>query len=280
MDQNPPPDRTQIRSAADAPAQRPEASAIVAATEVPRASTAPASLTPLAWLRQSAVYLLLMTAFVAWLCSRFGADGLGRALLVCFALGFILFVHVLGHFLAARWCNVHVRTLSFGFGPALPGLSFQGRETLYKVSLLPFAGYVTMVGRGKTAAEEKKDPRSFQNKTFAARLLIVSAGILMNVLLGFLCFFLVYLFHGIERPPGVISLVEAGSVAWKAGVRSDSTIKQIGSASNPYFDQVRVEVALSKPGQAIPFVFQNSNYPNGLLEVNLEPRRSARTRFR
>ena len=60
-----------------------------------------------------------------------GLDGLWRWFLVVIGLGFVVFIHELGHFLAAKWCGVHVQTFSIGFGPALPGCSYQYGETLY-----------------------------------------------------------------------------------------------------------------------------------------------------
>ena len=116
---------------------------------------------------------------------KFGLDGLWyRALMVILGLGFVIFIHELGHFLTAKWCDVHVQTFSIGFGPALPGCSFQRGETTYKIAVLPLGGYVNMVGEGPEADEDEDYPRSFKNKTVGQRMLIISAGVIMNVLLG------------------------------------------------------------------------------------------------
>ena len=64
-----------------------------------------------------------------------GLESLWKIAKVLLGLGFVIFVHELGHFVMAKWCDVHVQTFSIGFGPALPGCSFQWGETLYKIAL-------------------------------------------------------------------------------------------------------------------------------------------------
>jgi regulator of sigma E protease len=216
-------------------------------------------------------YLLLIAFFVGYLYREFGLDGLWRALLVCLGLGFVIFIHELGHFLAAKWCDVHVQTFSIGFGPALPGCSFQRGETIYKIAMLPLGGYVNMVGEGPEADEDEDYPRSFKNKTVGQRMLIISAGVIMNVLLGAICFVVVYRLHGMPRPPAVVYVTEPGSPAWQKGVRSGWVINKIDHINKPWFDDLKGVVALSSKGQEIDFVFQP---PKGSpVEIKLEPRR-------
>ena len=69
---------------------------------------------------------------------------------VMIGLGLVIFIHELGHFLAAKWCDVHVRTFSIGFGPAVPFCSYKWGETTYMVGIIPLGGYVSMVGEGDT----------------------------------------------------------------------------------------------------------------------------------
>ena len=86
---------------------------------------------------------------------------------VIIGLGLVIFIHELGHFLAAKWCDVHVKTFSIGFGPAVPFCSYKWGETTYMVGIIPLGGYVAMVGEGDNAADEdaEEDPRSFRKKT-------------------------------------------------------------------------------------------------------------------
>jgi membrane-associated protease RseP (regulator of RpoE activity) len=84
------------------------------------------------------------------------------------AISFLVFVHELGHYLAARLCNIPVLAFGIGFGPAI--LKFARGGTTYRLNLLPLGGYVTT-----PATETKQSP-------VRVRLLFYSAGILMNVL--------------------------------------------------------------------------------------------------
>src|SRR5262249_43204178 len=127
---------------------------------VPETAAPPPPLTPMEWLKVNGIWLVLFGALVIWLFNKYGFEGLVNAGLVAVGLGFVVFIHELGHFLAAKWCDVHVQTFSIGFGPALPGCSFQKGETTYKISVLPLGGYVSMVGEGPEADEDENYPRS------------------------------------------------------------------------------------------------------------------------
>src|SRR5204862_2126150 len=117
---------------------------------------------------------------------------------VVLGLGFIIFIHELGHFLAAKWCDVHVRTFSIGFGPAVPFCSYKWGETTYMVGVIPLGGYVEMVGQtdgpeSENDADHDDDPRSFRRKTVGQRMLIISAGVTMNIIFGMICFMAAYM---------------------------------------------------------------------------------------
>src|SRR5205807_4025337 len=117
-----------------------------------------------------------------------GLESLWNIAKMLLGLGFVIFVHELGHFLLAKWCDVHVETFSIGFGPALPGGSFRRGETTYMIALFPLGGYVKMVGEGPDTDDNEDDPRSFKNKPVWQRMAIISAGVTMNLLLGCACF--------------------------------------------------------------------------------------------
>src|SRR5262249_40692311 len=184
-----------------------------------------AALPDASWLVRNGPYLVLFAALVAFLKFR-GWDLLDfwNLFKVILGLGFVIFVHELGHFLVAKWCDVHVETFSIGFGPPLPGCCFRWGETTYMIALFPLGGYVKMVGEGAEADESDTDPRSFKNKTVYQRMAIISAGVTMNVLLAFLCFVFVFRTHGDEQTPGVINLIDAGSRAWEKGVKTRDII--------------------------------------------------------
>jgi regulator of sigma E protease len=225
------------------------------------------------WLKANAITLLIVTFVVVWLLRTFDTEGLWSVAKAAIGLGFIIFIHELGHFLVAKWCDVHVTTFSIGFGPALPGCSFKWGETTYKLALFPLGGYVQMVGQvdgNEEADESDTDPRSYRNKTVGQRMAIISAGVVMNVILAFICFSLVFQVHGKERLAGVIGMVDNASPAWKKGIRSGSVIYQIGTAKDPYFEDLMVQVIGSGWNQQLPVVFGEPGSEKRTVEI--EPR--------
>jgi len=155
-------------------------------------------------------------------------DKLLAGLKVAVGLGVVIFIHELGHFVAAKLCDVHVETFSIGFGPPFLGLcAFKRGETTYKLAWFPLGGYVKMLGEGETEEGSEDDPRSFKNKPVWQRMVIISAGVAMNVLLAVACFIFVYMTHGVNQRRGVIGHVEPGGAAWKKGLTPGTYIAKI-----------------------------------------------------
>jgi regulator of sigma E protease len=208
-----------------------------------------------AWLAKNSLPLLFVAGLLGVLVWK--GFNLFDVAVAGFGLGLIIFIHELGHFAAAKWCDVHVETFSIGFGPPLPGCRYQYGETTYMLALFPLGGYVKMVGEGADSEEGEDDPRSFKNKTVGQRMLIISAGVVMNVLLAAGCFVGIYMTHGLERTAGVIGAVDSGSPTWQKGIPAGAVILQLGGAKNPYFDDVMPEVMHSATGQALPLVWED-----------------------
>ena len=106
-------------------------------------------------------------------------------LITIIGFGIMIFIHELGHFIAAKKFGVLVHEFSIGMGPKL--FSKKGKETMYSLRLLPIGGYIKL--EGENALEEEEDlnnPRSFINLHPFKRIIILFAGAFMNVLLGFL----------------------------------------------------------------------------------------------
>ncbi len=240
----------------------------------PPAEEAP-SLTPTEWLVNNAVYLVIIGALVGLIWYKLGLEGLGSAAKVVIGLGFVIFIHELGHFLAAKWCDVHVHTFSIGFGPALPGCSYQRGETTYKIGVLPLGGFVNMVGEGLENDEDESYPRSFKNKTVGQRMLIISAGVIMNVILGCVLFIVVYYNRGIPEKPAVVGHVDAGGALWTKGIPSGALITDLDGIHDPTFKNLQRKVILSGKGEELPFTFKLFG-PNGEVTetktVDLLPR--------
>ena len=107
-------------------------------------------------------------------------------------IGIVLFLHELGHFIAARLMKVDVEVLSYGMGPRL--FSFYGRTTEYRISLIPFGGYCRMKGsldlmkalKDDAKSMNKSEAGSYFGTTPLARFLIYLAGPLTNFIIGML----------------------------------------------------------------------------------------------
>ncbi len=99
--------------------------------------------------------------------------------------GFVIFFHELGHFLLAKASGIRVNEFALGMGPQL--FSFQRGETKYALRLLPIGGYCAMEGED----EESEDQRAFGNKPVWKRILVVAAGGVFNIILGFFLMILI-----------------------------------------------------------------------------------------
>ena len=211
------------------------------------------------WLKKNAVNIVIILAFAAvvWFFAfrngdiSAGLQRMGTAFLVAFGIGFLIFVHELGHFLAAKMCNVKVETFSVGFGPPIPGCHFRYGETLYKLAWFPLGGYVKMAGEypnEQQDEETKNDPRAFMNKTVGQRMIIISAGVVMNLIVGMLCFILVYRLEGKPQLAPAVSYVEPGSPAAVGGIEAGSRLLAIDGNNNPTFEDLKFAALLSSPG--------------------------------
>jgi regulator of sigma E protease len=120
-------------------------------------------------------------------------------------LGVLIFVHELGHFWAAKAVGIEVQRFSIGLGPKLFG--FKSGETEYVLSIIPLGGYVKMGGMDDEvmdkieggAAEGAREPsdRDFDRKPIWARTLVISAGVMMNMLFAFVSYTFVAAQYGI-----------------------------------------------------------------------------------
>lgn len=106
--------------------------------------------------------------------------------LAVIAFGLLIFVHELGHFLAAKACGVKVLEFALGMGPQL--LKKKGKETVYSLRAFPIGGFCAMEGE----EEASSDPRAFNNQSVWKKLLILLAGPFMNFFMGFLLLLLLF----------------------------------------------------------------------------------------
>jgi regulator of sigma E protease len=191
-----------------------------------------------------------------------------------FVLGVLVFVHELGHFLAARRLGVRVLTFSLGFGPKL--LKFTRGDTEYCVSAIPLGGYVKMAG------ENPDDPRSgrpdeFLSKTKWQRFQILIMGPAMNVLLAVVVMAVV-LAQGAEIPvyqdqPPVVGAVMPGAPAEQAGIRPGDLILSVGGDEVETWEDLFLAVG-TRPARDVPVTVARGGQT---LTVTVHP--TAETRY-
>lgn len=104
-------------------------------------------------------------------------------LLVILIFSMLVFVHELGHFLVAKRAGIKVEEFGFGFPPRLFG--FRRGETVYSLNLLPFGGFVRLLGEG---GESENNPRSYSAQPVRTRFNVIAAGVLMNLITAWLLF--------------------------------------------------------------------------------------------
>src|SRR5262249_16731001 len=123
--------------------------------------------------------------------------------------------------------------------------------------------------------EGEDNPRSFKNKSVPQRMAIISAGVIMNVILGCLAFIFVYMVHGDEQIVATVSATDAGSPAWIKGAKTGDNIVRIAGIEKPSFEDVKTKVPLASAKEALPIVFGPP--PNGpWIETTIQPRRNPR----
>ncbi|NUQ67109.1 MAG: site-2 protease family protein [Phycisphaerales bacterium] len=256
-------------------------------------------------------------------------------LLVVVGFGLIIVIHELGHFLAARWAGIRVLAFAVGFGPALfsfrKGLGWRtgssepeilamqnaalgdagGRReqarsmlsrvspTEYRFNLLPFGGYVKMLGQDDIRPEAVSDaPDGYQSCVPWKRMVVISAGVIFNIISAAALFVLVFLI-GLRTEPAKIGWVAPGSPAAFAacddtaqppGLAPGDVITSInGRTPNSFNDLILatamgqrgtpLRVSVDRPGVPGPLNFsiipEESRF-TGLLEIGVEPARTAR----
>jgi regulator of sigma E protease len=191
-------------------------------------------------------------------------------------LGFVIFVHELGHFLVAKACGVKCEKFYLGFDVGgLKLLSFKWGETEYGIGVLPLGGYVKMLGQddnpAAAAAEAERarlsgdlppepvagphpqwDPRSYPAQSVPERMAIISAGVIMNVIFAVLMASWAYGL-GVKEMTCMISSVRSGGAAWRAGLRTGDEIVAVGDQQDPIFSDLLHGITVGSVKDGIDF---------------------------
>ncbi len=190
---------------------------------------------------------------------------------VC-AIGPLVFIHELGHYLVARWFGVGAEIFSIGFGREILGWNDK-RGTRWKIGWLPLGGYVRFVGDADAASTRpnasgpaipyapgpaiQRQGRSFQASPVGQRFLIVLAGPVANFLLAILIFAAFFASVGMPRTPALVAEVQPGSAAEQAGIRVGDRIESIAGEDIDSFETLRRVVVL-RPGALVPIELERA----------------------
>jgi len=159
-------------------------------------------------------------------------------------LGVLIFIHELGHFLAARHVGVRVEAFSIGFPPTAWGK--QVGDTEYRLSWVPIGGYVKLFGQN-VEDENPDDQTNYAAKSIFQRLYILAAGPAMNLLFALIFMPLVFLI-GMDMPaylkePPLIQNVQQGSYAQEIGIRANDEILAVNGTYVKNWEELHSELA-------------------------------------
>ena len=155
---------------------------------------------------------------------------------------FIVIIHELGHFLAAKKAGIEVVEFSLGMGPRL--LSYRGRQTRYSLKLLPIGGSCMMKGEDNEESEEG----SFNSKSVWARLSVIVAGPLFNFILAFVMALILTANVGVDFP--VVGTISEGYPAYEAGIQEGDRILSINKRTIHVFRDISMYLQMN-PGKEL-----------------------------
>jgi len=177
-----------------------------------------------------------------------------------FVVGIVIsiFLHEAGHFLTAKWTGMKVTQFFMFMGPRL--WSFRKGETEYGVRLVPVGAFVRIIGMHRIDADvaPEDEGRTYRQKSFPRRLLVISAGSMMHMIIAVTLLFVVYVGQG-ERTNGLVPEVivaeaVAGLPAEQAGIMADDQILSIGGVPLANPSDLGPVVRGFEPGEIVDFV--------------------------
>ena len=197
-------------------------------------------------------------------------------------LSITIFIHELGHLLAAKKIGCLVKEFSIGFGPKI--FCKKRGDTNYCIRLIPLGGFVDILGDDEDGLKAVNDPRSLRNKPISHRMFVMLAGVTMNYLLAVALFYILLISNGFSyvlssqtvsyQPEfGVVSnekivdykgiyydKVVDGSPAKEARIPSQGYIKEINHTTLTYSSEIRTIASAMKEKQVLLTICKKANY--------------------
>ncbi|WP_050466888.1 RIP metalloprotease RseP [Herbaspirillum chlorophenolicum] len=188
------------------------------------------------------------------------------------ALGTLVVVHELGHYLVARWCGVKVLRFSVGMGRIVWSRRFGRDQTEWALSILPLGGYVKMLDAREQDLEgipEEDLKREFTRQSVWRRIAIVAAGPAANFLLAILLFAGLYM-HGVPEPVPTLRAAAQSTAAYQSGLRGGDRITAINGEPVHVWSEVRwklMQLVLEKADARVDVERPDPNGPGKLLNT-------------
>jgi regulator of sigma E protease len=175
----------------------------------------------------------------------------------------LIIAHEVGHFASAKAFKIKVEEFGLGFPPRLFGV--KRGETLYSLNAIPLGGFTKMAGE-----EDPKVKRSFAGKGIGTRLIVLSAGSIMNALLPIVLFSIAFMIpHNVVIEPTLVQAVSPGSPAAVAGIEVGDTLLAVNGQPLNNFSELQRAIQLNL-GKEITILVEHSN--STTEEVRLMPR--------
>lgn len=210
---------------------------------------------------------LVMVALLVWLA-------FSNVWTFVFVVGLLVsvFLHEVGHFSTARWTGMKATQFFMGFGPRV--WSTTKGEVEYGVRALPLGAFVRIIGMNNLDEVDPDDEsRAYRSKSYPRRLLVITAGSLMHMLIAFTLFFGVYTTAGREQATGVArieTMDQAAGPAYAAGLRPDDVLIAIDDQPVSSYDTVVQAIRSHQVGDRVSVTFERDGQQQSTL-VELAP---------
>ncbi len=204
----------------------------------------------------------VIVALLAWLAVR-------NVWTFVFVLGLIVsvFLHEIGHFVTARRTGMKVTQFYMGFGPKL--LAWQRGEVEYGLRAFPIGAFVRIIGMNKLDETDPADEdRTYRSKSFPRRLLVITAGSLMHVVIALVLFAGVYSVSGRYGETGRVTVMDqpyVGSAAEAAGVLEGDVIVEFDGTPVASSGDFVAAVRAKQPGDRVEVVIDRNGEIRSLI---------------
>lgn len=184
-------------------------------------------------------------------------------------VGILVLVHEFGHFIAAKTFGMKVDTFSIGFPPRAFGKKIG--ETDYCISWIPIGGYVKIAGMVDESFDtdflnKPAQPDEFRSKPMYQRIIVVSAGVIMNLLLTFLIFYGINLANGrLYHGTTTIGFVDTSSVAQKLGLRAGDTLLSINNKPVKNWEDIQTDLYIDNVAAPLSVAFVHGGRTNTIV---------------